>query len=55
MLLYDDKGLDIFDKITYDKDYYLTNAEIDILKTNARDMVEHYVQEGSVLVELGAG
>ena len=55
MLLYDDKGLDIFDQITYDKDYYLTKAEIDILIKYSRDMVRDYVKDGSVLIELGAG
>ncbi|KAJ3330578.1 hypothetical protein HDU91_003537, partial [Kappamyces sp. JEL0680] len=48
MILYDDRGLDIFDKITYDKDYYLTNAEIDILRSHSRDMIRDYVQDGAV-------
>jgi hypothetical protein len=30
LVLYDDKGLEIFDNITYHKDYYLTNSEIEI-------------------------
>ena len=55
MLLYDDHGLDIFDKITYDKDYYLTKAEIDILLNNSRGIVRDYVKDGAVLIELGAG
>ena len=45
MLLYDDKGLDIFDQITYEKDYYLTRAEIDILMNYSRQMVCDYVRD----------
>ncbi|KAJ3253699.1 hypothetical protein HK103_000357 [Boothiomyces macroporosus] len=55
MILYDDKGLEIFDKITYDKDYYLTNAEIEVLQNNSDELVGKYVKDGDVLVELGAG
>lgn len=55
MVLYDDKGLEIFDKITYHEDYYLTNAEIDILQTYSSEMVKSYVQDGDVLIELGSG
>jgi hypothetical protein len=36
MVLYDDKGLDIFDKITYHPDYYLTNSEIEICQQYGR-------------------
>lgn len=55
MVLYDDKGLEIFDQITYCKDYYLTDAEIDILKTHSAELVRDHVNEGSVLIELGCG
>ncbi|KAJ3321895.1 hypothetical protein HDV06_003761 [Boothiomyces sp. JEL0866] len=55
MILYDDKGLEIFDKITYDKDYYLTNAEIEVLQNNSNELVAKYVKDGDVLIELGAG
>ena len=55
MILYDDKGLEIFDKITFDKDYYLTNAEIEVLKNCAEELVEKYVNDNDVLIELGAG
>ncbi|KAI8896884.1 histidine-specific methyltransferase [Globomyces pollinis-pini] len=55
MILYDDKGLELFDKITYSEDYYLTNAEIEILKEYSTDMVRDYIQDGDVLIELGAG
>jgi L-histidine Nalpha-methyltransferase / hercynylcysteine S-oxide synthase len=55
MILYDQKGLEIFDKITYHEDYYLTNSEIDILETYSEDIVRDFVSEGDVLIELGAG
>ena len=55
MLLYDSKGLDIFDRITYDKDYYLTNAEIEILSENSKYFVQKYLSDGDYIIELGAG
>ncbi|TPX61959.1 hypothetical protein PhCBS80983_g00811 [Powellomyces hirtus] len=55
MVLYDDKGLEIFDKITYVPDYYLTEAEIDVLKNHAVECVSKVARNGSVLVELGCG
>jgi EasF-like predicted methyltransferase len=54
MILYSDKGLEIFDKITFCPDYYLTNAEIDILKTWADDMVKDIDNDINVF-ELGCG
>lgn len=32
LLLWDEKGLRLFEEITYSEDYYLTNTEIEILK-----------------------
>lgn len=55
MVLYDDKGLEIFDKITYVDEYYLTEAEIDVLRNHAEECVRKIVRDGSVLVELGCG
>ncbi|TPX65133.1 hypothetical protein SpCBS45565_g05383 [Spizellomyces sp. 'palustris'] len=55
MVLYDDKGLEIFDQITYVEDYYLTEAEIDVLRSHAEECVSKIVQDGSVFVELGCG
>lgn len=55
MMLYDDKGLQLFDKITDLKDYYyLTASEQEILENKAEEIVA-YVNDGAVLVELGAG
>ncbi|KAI9090187.1 histidine-specific methyltransferase [Phlyctochytrium arcticum] len=55
MVLYDDRGLEIFDRITYDKDYYLTESEIDVLRNYADHIVSTLVKDGSVLIELGCG
>jgi EasF-like predicted methyltransferase len=55
IVLYDTKGLEIFDKITYDPDYYLTNSEIDILKNYSAKLVSEYVNENDILIELGVG
>lgn len=54
-ILYDKKGLQLFDQITQlDDEYYLTGAELDILVNHSDDIAER-LQEGSVLFELGAG
>ncbi|KAJ3037628.1 hypothetical protein HDV00_001432 [Rhizophlyctis rosea] len=55
MVLYDDKGLDIFDQITYNEDYYLTGAEMDIFERFGEEMVRDYIKDGDVLIELGCG
>ncbi|KAJ1343650.1 hypothetical protein BSLG_001798 [Batrachochytrium salamandrivorans] len=55
MVLYDKRGLDLFDQITYLDDYYLTGAEIDIFQRYASDIVDGYINDGSVLIELGCG
>lgn len=54
LLLYDEKGLKLFERITYLDEYYLTNAEIDALKAHASEIVAR-LPEGSRLVELGSG
>ena len=54
LLLYDEAGLKLFEGITYLEEYYLTNAEIDILKKHA-DNIARALQPGSVVVELGSG
>lgn len=54
LLLYDEKGLRLFEDITYCEEYYLTNAEIEILEKYADQMAQR-IQSGSVLVELGSG
>ncbi|KAI8883365.1 hypothetical protein K501DRAFT_249721 [Backusella circina FSU 941] len=54
-ILYDSRGLRLFDEITYlDEEYYLTNAERDILLARADELVERFTN-GSCIFELGAG
>lgn len=54
LLLYDERGLKIFEDITYLDEYYLTNAEIEVLTTHAAEIVQS-LPEGSMIVELGSG
>ncbi|KAL9622589.1 MAG: hypothetical protein Q9160_003086 [Pyrenula sp. 1 TL-2023] len=54
LLLYDELGLRLFEDITYLKEYYPTNAEIEVLQTHCDKIVE-YIPEGAQLVELGSG
>lgn len=54
LLLYDAKGLKLFEKITYLDEYYPTNAEIEVLTTHAKRIVER-IPENAQLVELGSG
>ncbi|KAJ5893715.1 hypothetical protein N7495_005406 [Penicillium taxi] len=54
LLLYDANGLKLFERITYLDEYYLTNAEIEVLTTHAKKIVE-WLPENAQLVELGSG
>jgi L-histidine Nalpha-methyltransferase / hercynylcysteine S-oxide synthase len=54
LLLYDEPGLKLFERITYLEEYYLTNAEIDVLNTHA-DEIAARIPAKSMLVELGSG
>ena len=54
MLLYDEQGLKLFEDITYLEEYYLTNAEINVLERYA-DNITKSIRTGSRLVELGSG
>jgi uncharacterized SAM-dependent methyltransferase len=54
LLLYDEAGLKLFEKITYLEEYYLTNAEIEVLETYA-DHIAERIQPNSIIVELGSG
>ena len=61
MLLYDERGLKLYDVITTDApEYYLFPAEEEILKNKADDIVramhgEAQISSDEVIVELGAG
>lgn len=54
MVLYDEKGLKLFEDITYLDEYYLTNAEIEVLNKHAADIAK-MIPPGSRLLELGSG
>ncbi|KAL2189443.1 hypothetical protein L209DRAFT_761860 [Thermothelomyces heterothallicus CBS 203.75] len=54
LLLYDENGLQLFEKITYLEEYYLTNDEIAVLKSYAADIVK-YIPSGAMVIELGSG
>lgn len=54
LLLYDEQGLKLFEDITYLDEYYLTNAEIEVL-TNHTDEIASHISAGSQVVELGSG
>ncbi|KAI0206341.1 DUF323 domain protein [Astrocystis sublimbata] len=54
LLLYDEKGLQLFEKITYLEEYYLTNAEIEVLQRSATAIAAK-IPSGSMVVELGSG
>ncbi|KAF2268735.1 hypothetical protein CC78DRAFT_529723 [Lojkania enalia] len=54
LLLYDEAGLRLFEKITYLEEYYLTNAEIEVLEEYAEQIAQR-IRPGSVVVELGSG
>lgn len=54
MLLYNEKGLQLFEEITYLDEYYLTNKEIKVLETYANDMAAQ-IPSGAMVVELGSG
>jgi uncharacterized SAM-dependent methyltransferase len=54
LLLYDEAGLKIFEKITYLDQYYLTNAEIEVLETYASHIADR-IKPNSIVLELGSG
>lgn len=62
ILLYDERGLKLYDKITTDApEYYLFGAEEEILQDHASEVVQvmhshtNGIVDGEVIVELGAG
>lgn len=54
LLLYNERGLQIFEEITYLDEYYLTNDEIEVLKSNATNIAQS-IRPGSMIIELGSG
>ncbi|KAL2681016.1 Ergothioneine biosynthesis protein 1 [[Neocosmospora] mangrovei] len=54
LLLYNERGLQIFEDITYLDEYYLTNYEIEVLKRSSAEIARQ-IPEGSMVIELGSG
>lgn len=54
LLLYDNKGLKLFEQITYLDQYYLTGQEIFVLERYAERIAER-IPSGAMVVELGSG
>lgn len=54
LLLYDNKGLKLFEDITYLEQYYLTGEEINVLEKYAERIAER-IPSGAMVVELGSG
>ncbi|KAH6605386.1 hypothetical protein Trco_007093 [Trichoderma cornu-damae] len=54
LLLYDERGLQLFEDITYLDEYYLTNYEMELLKKSSVEIASG-IPEGSMVVELGSG
>lgn len=56
LLLYNEAGLKLFEKITYLDEYYLTGQEIEVLEQNAERIAERIaLQPDSMVIELGSG
>lgn len=54
LLLYDNKGLKLFEQITYLEEYYLTGEEIEVLEKHA-DRIAERIPNNALIVELGSG
>ncbi|KAK2616840.1 Ergothioneine biosynthesis protein 1 [Conoideocrella luteorostrata] len=54
LLLYDEKGLQLFEDITYLDEYYLTGYEIELLEKYSVEIAAK-VPDGAMLIELGSG
>lgn len=54
ILLYDQRGLQLFEEITYLDEYYLTNDEISVLETSSAEIAKE-IADGSMIIELGSG
>ena len=54
LLLYDNEGLKLFEKITYLEEYYLTEEEIRVLSEHAGHIADR-IPDNAMVVELGSG
>lgn len=56
LLLYNEAGLKLFEKITYLDEYYLTGQEIEVLENNADRIADRIaLRQDSMVIELGSG
>ncbi|KAK1506659.1 hypothetical protein CTAM01_02991 [Colletotrichum tamarilloi] len=54
LLLYNERGLQLFEDITYLEEYYLTNNEIEVLEKNSKEIAQN-ISPDSMVIELGSG
>lgn len=54
MLLYDERGSQLFDQICELEEYYVPAAELEILRTNG-DRLARQIGSGALVIELGSG
>ncbi|KAF2095848.1 hypothetical protein NA57DRAFT_78625 [Rhizodiscina lignyota] len=54
LLLWNEEGLRRFETITYLKEYYLTNCEIELLEKHSHEIAQR-IERGSIILELGSG
>ncbi|KAK2034455.1 hypothetical protein LX32DRAFT_634274 [Colletotrichum zoysiae] len=54
LLLYNERGLQLFEEITYLDEYYLTNNEIEVLEKHSTEIAQNISPE-SMVIELGSG
>ncbi|WYZ45172.1 hypothetical protein EsH8_VIII_000488 [Colletotrichum jinshuiense] len=54
LLLYNERGLQLFEDITYLDEYYLTNNEIKVLEKSSAEIAQNIPSE-SMVIELGSG
>lgn len=54
LLLWDEEGLRLFEAVTYLKEYYLTQTELEILEQKSFEMAQK-IKTNSVIIDLGSG
>lgn len=54
LLLYNEKGLKLFEELSFLDEDYLTDAEIEVLQTHATTLAAA-IPEGYIILELGSG
>ncbi|EFQ30701.1 uncharacterized protein GLRG_05845 [Colletotrichum graminicola M1.001] len=54
LLLYNERGLQLFEEITYLDEYYLTNNEIEVLEKYSNEIAQN-ISPDSMVIELGSG